>query len=384
MPLIFDRFYRGTELNEARSTGSGLGLSIVKSIVDMHHGTIVVESRAGHGSRFVVTLPRDPREVDRGRARRRRPARRPRRPPATTGDAPASRPTTRTWTFLHHLDDPALNHDPAPLSGVSDQAEPVITHTNQREAPPPMNDDQTPDAPQGTGPDPLDDTQPVDVPRYAPTPDPRPDARWAWASPPARRPPARPRPSAGTSRAPLRARPPYGTAPSWGQPATGAGTPPPPAYGTPAVQPDPQPRKRGGAGVGTVVAASLLSAVLASGGTVVALERTGAFDQAVAGLEPRRRRSPPRASSPSRSTSPRRSSTPPSGSARPSSRSRPRAPRPRTSSARSPPAASAPASSTTPTAGSSPTATSSRTPTRSPSSSRTAASSRARSTASTP
>ena len=63
MPLIFDRFYRGTELNEARSTGSGLGLSIVKSIVDMHHGTIVVESRAGHGSRFVVTLPKDPREV---------------------------------------------------------------------------------------------------------------------------------------------------------------------------------------------------------------------------------------------------------------------------------------------------------------------------------
>ena len=63
MPLIFDRFYRGTELNEARSTGSGLGLSIVKSIVDLHHGTIVVESRVGHGSRFVVTLPKDPREV---------------------------------------------------------------------------------------------------------------------------------------------------------------------------------------------------------------------------------------------------------------------------------------------------------------------------------
>ena len=47
-----------------------------------------------------------------------------------------------------------------------------------------MNDEPTPGAPQGPGsPDPLDDTQRVDVPRYAPTPDPRPDARWAWAAP---------------------------------------------------------------------------------------------------------------------------------------------------------------------------------------------------------
>jgi signal transduction histidine kinase len=63
LPLIFDRFYRGSGANEARSSGSGLGLAIVKSIVDMHHGTIEVESRLGHGSRFVVRLPRDPRDV---------------------------------------------------------------------------------------------------------------------------------------------------------------------------------------------------------------------------------------------------------------------------------------------------------------------------------
>jgi two-component system phosphate regulon sensor histidine kinase PhoR len=63
LPRIFERFYRGSEANEARGTGSGLGLAIVKSIVDMHHGSIEVESRVGFGSRFVVTLPRDPRET---------------------------------------------------------------------------------------------------------------------------------------------------------------------------------------------------------------------------------------------------------------------------------------------------------------------------------
>jgi two-component system phosphate regulon sensor histidine kinase PhoR len=63
LPLVFDRFYRGSQSNEARGSGSGLGLSIVKSIVDMHHGTIAVESAVGRGTRFVVTLPKDPREV---------------------------------------------------------------------------------------------------------------------------------------------------------------------------------------------------------------------------------------------------------------------------------------------------------------------------------
>ena len=55
--------------------GLGLGLSIVKSIVDMHHGTIAVESRVDHGTRFTVVLPRDPDEV----APVERPARRQRR-----------------------------------------------------------------------------------------------------------------------------------------------------------------------------------------------------------------------------------------------------------------------------------------------------------------
>jgi signal transduction histidine kinase len=63
LPHIFERFYRGSRANEARGSGSGLGLAIVHSIVDMHGGRIVVESRVGGGSRFSVTLPRDPRLV---------------------------------------------------------------------------------------------------------------------------------------------------------------------------------------------------------------------------------------------------------------------------------------------------------------------------------
>ncbi len=133
-----------------------------------------------------------------------------------------------------------------------------------------MNDDPTQDVPQDAGPDPLDDTQRVDVPRYAPTPNPRPDARWAWASPG-----GQPTSERWYEPAPTEGQPGYAP-PAWGPPAPGtAGQAP--AY---QVAPVPaEPRRRGGAGVGTVVAASLLSAVLASGGTVVALDRTGAFDR---------------------------------------------------------------------------------------------------------
>lgn len=63
LPYIFDRFYRGSRANEARGSGSGLGLAIARSIVEMHGGGIEVESRVGSGSRFSVTLPRDPRLI---------------------------------------------------------------------------------------------------------------------------------------------------------------------------------------------------------------------------------------------------------------------------------------------------------------------------------
>ncbi len=63
LPHIFERFYRGSRANEARGSGSGLGLAIVRSIVDIHGGTVTVESGLEAGSRFTVRLPRDPRHV---------------------------------------------------------------------------------------------------------------------------------------------------------------------------------------------------------------------------------------------------------------------------------------------------------------------------------
>lgn len=59
LPHVFDRFYRGSRTPQERTAGSGLGLSIVKSIVDMHHGRVSVTSTPGQGTRVVVTLPRD-------------------------------------------------------------------------------------------------------------------------------------------------------------------------------------------------------------------------------------------------------------------------------------------------------------------------------------
>lgn len=54
---IFDRFYKG---DQSRSTpGTGLGLTICQRIIDLHGGSISVESVVGAGSRFCVKLPRE-------------------------------------------------------------------------------------------------------------------------------------------------------------------------------------------------------------------------------------------------------------------------------------------------------------------------------------
>jgi len=55
LPYIFDRFYR-PKISRS-SNGSGLGLSIVKSIILSHGGKISVESTPGIGTSFTLLLP---------------------------------------------------------------------------------------------------------------------------------------------------------------------------------------------------------------------------------------------------------------------------------------------------------------------------------------
>ncbi len=54
---IFTPFYRSRSAAQAQIEGSGIGLSVVKRIVEAHGGTVSVESEPGNGSRFTVRLP---------------------------------------------------------------------------------------------------------------------------------------------------------------------------------------------------------------------------------------------------------------------------------------------------------------------------------------
>jgi signal transduction histidine kinase len=55
LPHIFERFYRGDKAGTTR--GFGLGLPIAKGIVELHRGSISVESEEGKGSTFKILLP---------------------------------------------------------------------------------------------------------------------------------------------------------------------------------------------------------------------------------------------------------------------------------------------------------------------------------------
>lgn len=54
---VFERFFRVDESRDKKSGGSGLGLSIVKHIVEQHQGTIEMTSRVNEGTTFVIRLP---------------------------------------------------------------------------------------------------------------------------------------------------------------------------------------------------------------------------------------------------------------------------------------------------------------------------------------
>ncbi|GKS14074.1 two-component sensor histidine kinase [Paenibacillus chitinolyticus] len=61
---VFERFYKADKSRTSSGGGSGLGLSIVQKIIEMHGGEISVESRLGEGTVFLVTLPLKTQEPD--------------------------------------------------------------------------------------------------------------------------------------------------------------------------------------------------------------------------------------------------------------------------------------------------------------------------------
>ena len=57
LPRLFERFFRGAAALETGTPGSGLGLALVKEIVDRHGGSVEAESVPGQGATFTVWLP---------------------------------------------------------------------------------------------------------------------------------------------------------------------------------------------------------------------------------------------------------------------------------------------------------------------------------------
>ncbi len=59
LPLIFERFYRTDKSRNRATGGTGIGLTIVKSIMEAHGGRVLAESRKEEGSKFTVIFPKE-------------------------------------------------------------------------------------------------------------------------------------------------------------------------------------------------------------------------------------------------------------------------------------------------------------------------------------
>jgi two-component system sensor histidine kinase BaeS len=65
LPFIFDKFQQFPKPGGSGGRGAGLGLAIAKGLVELHGGTLDVESQAGAGSRFFVRIPQPPFDTER-------------------------------------------------------------------------------------------------------------------------------------------------------------------------------------------------------------------------------------------------------------------------------------------------------------------------------
>ena len=57
LPRIFERFFRADKARSREFGGTGLGLSIVKHVMEVHHGSVLVESEPEKGSKFTLAFP---------------------------------------------------------------------------------------------------------------------------------------------------------------------------------------------------------------------------------------------------------------------------------------------------------------------------------------
>lgn len=62
LPYIFKRYYQASNAQESASPGTGIGLSMVKDLIEKMDGTITANSTEGEGSCFTITLPIEPQE----------------------------------------------------------------------------------------------------------------------------------------------------------------------------------------------------------------------------------------------------------------------------------------------------------------------------------
>ena len=58
IPYVFERFYRSDESRNRKTGGTGIGLTITKTLIEAHKGRITVESRKDKGSKFTIMLPK--------------------------------------------------------------------------------------------------------------------------------------------------------------------------------------------------------------------------------------------------------------------------------------------------------------------------------------